>query len=242
MGVHSIRDLLSSEAEGYDTDYAPAWTTGRLNNGIYGTHFGAVNLKAGRNVSLLLRLRDAATNESITVPEGAVTFFDLDAGAGSDHAVEFVRVPHPLTGYIVTNETEVNVTDDGDFLTFTATREGGGDDNPTDPLRLTSLQKNRAVTVLFGEKSELRFQVGSSGGERPRIFMFVLRPALACSYTMICPDGKDVCDLDAAEQVEFDDPRSPVEIVTVKSGARAPSAMARGVLLLLVAAAFRAWP
>jgi len=236
--IHSLRNLTAPETAGDYRHYRPAWTSGEFANGIHGDLFGSINLKAGSNVSVVLKAVDADdASRAIDLPVSAITFFDMDTGKDNVHAVEYVRVPSPIESYIVTNETEIRVSDDGQFTTFTATREGGGADNPTDPLRLTVLQKNRAVTITFKNSSEIRFEIGASEGtwNSARMFNFVLRPAMACAYTMLCPNGENMCSPDEAEQLTFDDPKNPIEIV--RSGAHRPDKVARLALLLAAAAA-----
>merc|ERR1712039_607266 len=66
-------------------------------------------------------------------------------------------------------------------VTFTATKEGTGDDNPSDPLDLTEVQENKAVTVTFADKADINFEVGATAGRRPRVFSFIFRPSLLCA-------------------------------------------------------------
>merc|ERR1711994_136559 len=116
---------------------------------------------------------------------GVISFFDLDKGP---KAVEHVTVKDGFEIYYLSNETEVNVTEDGKFTTFTATMEGTGTDNPTDPLALTPLQKNRAITIEYADAPYFDFEVGTSAGHTGRVFTFVFRPSLLCAKTKM-PDG-----------------------------------------------------
>jgi len=174
---------MEENNESYDKDYSPAWTKGDYVNGICGK-FACINLKPGESVKLRAHAYDPILNESIPLPHGVISFFDLDKGP---KAVEHVTVTGFKT-YYLSNETEVNVTEDGKFTTFTATMEGTGTDNPTDPVALTPLQKNRAITIEYADAPYFDFEVGTSAGHTGRVFTFVFRPSLLCAKTKM-PDG-----------------------------------------------------
>merc|ERR1712039_79150 len=105
------------------------------------------------------------------------------------HSVEHVEICD-YHAYYLTDETEVSTKKDNatNCMVYTATKAGNGSDNPTDPLALTPLQKNRAVTVRFEDKSSFDFEIGASKGSHGRVFSFVLRPSLLCAKTKM-PDG-----------------------------------------------------
>merc|ERR1712194_821926 len=73
--------------------------------------------------------------------------------------------------------------EDGDFVQFTASTEGTGADNPSDPTELTIQQKDRAVTVEFADAKVIEFEIGASAGMTGRVFSFVFRPSLLCAKT-----------------------------------------------------------
>merc|ERR1712129_586994 len=75
------------------------------------------------------------------------------------------------------------------YVTFKATKEGTGVDNPQNPLMLTTEQKNKAVTVRYINTGNFEAELGSTGeGGNYRGFFFVFRPSLLCAKTT---DGKD---------------------------------------------------
>lgn len=182
LEIH-VHSLKAFDNESYDDDYEPAFTHGTYVNGIHG-NFACVNVKQGKSVKLRAHAYDADKKKDIAVPHGALSFFDLDTGKDNVLSVEHVKVSG-YTHYFVSNETEINVTQEGDFTVFTATKEGTGDDNPTNPIELTPEQKDRAVTIEFAGKSHFDFEVGASAGHTSRVFCFVFRPSLLCAKTAI---------------------------------------------------------
>merc|ERR1719436_2004675 len=134
-------------------EYHPSWPK---ENGFHG-NFARINLKAGSNVSLEVFAFNPETNETEILPEGSLTFFDLDTGKTS---IEFVTSSN-FTDAILTNETELERVDNTDgSTTFRATVRGNGDDNPGNPLEMSVLQKNRAVTLKYERIEKLTFILG----------------------------------------------------------------------------------
>uniref|UniRef100_A0A7S0FL21 Uncharacterized protein n=1 Tax=Pyrodinium bahamense TaxID=73915 RepID=A0A7S0FL21_9DINO len=203
------RDVV--ETEEVVESRKPAWAKdiGRQN------HFASVSIRPGANLTLSIRGVDPHTGESLVLPHAAITFFDIDAGRG--RGVEFVKV-RGYSDYWLTNSTELVVTRgaSGD-ATFTASREGDGRDNPTDPLSLTALQKNRAVSVEFENADLMTFELGASEGQTLRQVKFVLRPALRCADTKLA-DGSALA---------ADDPASPVTLMRSGLGVRGASPVTR---------------
>eukprot|EP00413_Alexandrium_margalefii_P007498 CAMPEP_0204534274 /NCGR_PEP_ID=MMETSP0661-20131031/12834_1 /ASSEMBLY_ACC=CAM_ASM_000606 /TAXON_ID=109239 /ORGANISM="Alexandrium margalefi, Strain AMGDE01CS-322" /LENGTH=381 /DNA_ID=CAMNT_0051540719 /DNA_START=57 /DNA_END=1202 /DNA_ORIENTATION=+ len=218
---HAKDEGANTSSSYLHSGYKPQWPK---DNGLKG-HFAAVNVRPGTNVTLRVRGFDPATNKTFALPKFAITFFDLDAGYDGNHSVEFVKVGG-YEYYYLSNETELKITP-GDASTFTATVEGSGDDNPTDPLVLAPQQKNRAVTFYFKHTKEVIFTMGASMGKTARVFPFVLRPIMRCASTKLA-DGTVVA---------ADSPRSPVK--AVRGGSEHAQPRAALVFALVVAAAQR---
>lgn len=181
-----------------DENYEPAFTHGQYVNGIFGK-FGVINVKQGESVILQAHAYDADTGEDIALPHSAISFFDLDTGADNNHSVEHVKIAG-FKDYYISNETEVDVKVRDNFTWFTATTEGTGEDNPSDPTELTVQQKNRAVTVEFQDTDSFTFEVGASPGMTGRVFSFVFRPSLLCAKTKLA-DGTLVAAKDSGAPV-----------------------------------------
>jgi len=110
------------------------------------------------------------------------TFFDLDM-APNGETIEYVKAWgfHTAT---LTEHSELTRTNTSDgSMTFTASKEGNGDDGPEDPLMLTIQQKNRALTLEWANFTEFDLEFGCSDGWHTRYFTFVARPSLWCAQT-----------------------------------------------------------
>mmetsp|Transcript_45865 Transcript_45865/g.105919 ORF Transcript_45865/g.105919 Transcript_45865/m.105919 type:complete len:339 (-) Transcript_45865:177-1193(-) len=223
LHVVSGSEFTHSEEEGLElpATYEPAWPS---ENGMHG-NFAVVNVKPGTNVTLQVHGYDPATSENIRLPKAALTFFDLDAGKGGNRSIEYIKMEH-YKAYFLTNATEIQVSHEEGSTTFRASKEGSGDDNPDDPLALTVLQKNRAVSFEFENEEGAIFQLGASLGETARVFSFVMRPALRCASTVL-EDGT-VLPANATD--------APVTIV------RGAGERARPLLLLFLVLALTSLP
>jgi len=184
--LHSVVVGEEDNEDKYDENYEPAFTHGTYVNGAFGK-FAAINVKQGESVMLRVHAYDADKNEDIHLPHAAISFFDLDTGADNNHSVEHVRISG-FKAYYLSNETEVVVAEGDNYTSFTATKEGTGADNPSDPTELTVEQKNRAVTIEFEDTAAFNFEVGASAGKTGRVFSFVFRPSLLCAKTRLA-DG-----------------------------------------------------
>jgi len=181
--VHSVVAGHEDNEDKFDENYEPAFTHGQYVNGMFGK-FGAVNVKQGESVMLRVHAYDADTKTDIHLPHAAISFFDLDTGYNDNHNVEHVKIKG-FKAYYLSNETEVLVEEGENYTSFTATTEGTGDDNPSEPTELTVQQKNRAVTVEFEDTAAFVFEVGASAGKTGRVFSFVFRPSLLCAKTKL---------------------------------------------------------
>merc|ERR1712203_542728 len=74
----------------------------------------------------------------------------------------------------------------GHWTTFEATTVGTGDDNPTDPLKLTEQQLQRAFTVQFRPFTGADITLGNKAHAagvttHGRRFDFIAKPSLKCA-------------------------------------------------------------
>lgn len=188
--IHSLKklgqpiDLQSvkedKEAE-YADDYEPAFKKGNFVNGIHGK-FACINIKQGTSLALRAHVYDVEAKEDIELPHALVSFFDIDTGKDGTHSVESVKVGD-YSAFYLSNETQIEHTTEGNYVTFTATKEGTGDDNPKAPMVLTKEQKNKAVTVEFENIKHFDFEVAATEGKTARVFSFVFRPSMICATT-----------------------------------------------------------
>jgi len=185
--VHSLKNfsVAADDEDSYDSAYDPAFKTGSYVNGIHGK-FACINIKQNKSLKVRAHAYDADKKEDILLPHAAISFFDLDTGYDNNHSVEHVSVAG-YSAYYLSNETQITVSHDHDngITAFTATKEGTGADNPTDPIELTREQKDRAVTLELTAVKHVDFEIGASAGRTGRVFSFVFRPSMLCAKTKI---------------------------------------------------------
>ena len=116
---------------------------------------GAVpQINLGQNETVTLRFDFVdGSGQPVVLSEFFFTYYDLDqetdlpSGAESLTASGFVK-------YDVDPNTELDISTAPDgSVTFSSTRQGTLDDNPTDPLSLTSEQLSRSVTLWYRDTS-----------------------------------------------------------------------------------------
>merc|ERR1719221_288115 len=88
---------------------------------------------------------------------------------------------------------------------FAASTFGDGADNPKDPSQLNQQQKNRAVTLLFNDVSEVDVTLAASPNNEvsPRFFTFVMRPSLLCALTVLPGMKKPLKALEYTPPLEY---------------------------------------
>mmetsp|Transcript_91653 Transcript_91653/g.285664 ORF Transcript_91653/g.285664 Transcript_91653/m.285664 type:complete len:1020 (-) Transcript_91653:377-3436(-) len=161
-----------------NSDFQPAYPKVIGMQGKY----ASVNIKPGTHLDYTLHFYDGTTGQRLTLKNYSLTLFDLDTGhAGASR--EYVEL-HGFAGYHLTKNTEVKVSKRGSRTRFSASTEGTGADNPTDPMFLTAQQKNRAVTALYENVDEVSVRVGAGPGATARFFTMVSRPSLLCALTV----------------------------------------------------------
>lgn len=153
-------------------------------NGIWGKYAG-IAVKGGRKLHLKFSIKDE-NDDPVILRELDVTFFDIDRHREKGD-VEYVKLWSPGKHYVTSN-TLVSITknETENSVTFGATRDGTGADNPKDPLALSAEQKHKAVTLKYLNADHFEAEVGSTGhlgGTVPRGFIFVFRPSLLCAKT-----------------------------------------------------------
>jgi len=197
---------------------------------IYMTNPGLMDLK--------FQFVEAGTDTPIVLPKYYFTFLDVDTGTPACtangegfNAAECAAMGEPVTGdqtqggeilavsdhsqHFLGPDTELQVTNNvnGDQV-FTATVYGKGSDNPWDLMTvpLTALQKNRAATLLFEDKSEFEISYQSAPGSSTpgREMLFTGKTSLA---DMPCAgadaDAATPSPTTAAPSVPTPDPEDP---------------------------------
>jgi hypothetical protein len=145
--------------------------TGVDNNGISGK-FGVVNVKGNTSVALKFTLVESGTDTPVEVaPEQTVFFsvYDLDSVAkGSPGSFEYVNFTTPVDSWGVTDTSTVQVTGDNDHLSAKSGRTGTGEDNPTDPMQMTQLQKDSAVRITYKGKNTWGMTFGENAPKKAK--------------------------------------------------------------------------
>jgi len=140
---------------------------------------------------LKFTLVDAGTNTPVDIaPEQKVFFavFDLDNnGPPSNEVLSLTTNP---TSYHMSQPTQVKQTSTKIPLAFQSTQKGDDDDNPTDPLKMTDVQKERAVWVTYKGTSTWSMTFGETGnakGKGGRNLLFAGRADGACPPGPVAP-------------------------------------------------------
>jgi hypothetical protein len=130
------------------TEYKPANTA---NNGLNG-EFAQVNIGGGTSTKFRFTFFKHGTDEEYTMPWNYISIYDLDHGKKKEQYRETIEIKGFATHYLP-ETSELHVTQHGDkWYTYGSTTWGTGNDNPTDPMNMTKVQKDRSVTLLFHEK------------------------------------------------------------------------------------------
>lgn len=154
-----------------------------------GEKYAMVTAKANTFIHVEFSVKDAETKEPVILRELDVTFFDLDMHESGEE-VEYVKMFN-VAGDILAKSTlikKIENSTDGS-ITYKATKEGGPENNPDDPLKLTVEQKQLAVTIKYKDTDKFSAVLGSLGAGKKswRGFIFVFRPTLKCARV----DGND---------------------------------------------------
>jgi len=173
LATNESLDLVVTALTPY-TPFRP-WVNGK--NG----HFGNIHLKARTDVSLRFEFMKTGTSNPVTVPWFFFTWYDMDHGKWGANKLgynETIVVGDFVTHYLTeTTEIAVQRRPDNRFM-YSSTTPGTGKDNPSDPLQLTPLQKDRGVTFLFHKRTafEVDFEIGELAS-KGRNFVFAGKSA-----------------------------------------------------------------
>merc|ERR1712072_244785 len=134
----------------FDIMGVPVMLNGAGNNGVNGK-FGQVNVKGNTDVKLKFTLVESGTDTPADVAPDQTVFFsvyDLDMD-GPGKGYEFVDFTTPVDSHSVTKSTTVKIQGNDAHLMATAISKGNNDDNPTDPLSMTQVQKDSAIWITY---------------------------------------------------------------------------------------------
>lgn len=175
-------------------DYDGRMLDGAGNNGMNGK-FGIVNVKGGTSVDMTFTLVEADTDTPVEIDPGQTVFFsvfDLDANRATNKgkAFEFVKFTTPVDSYAVSDSTTVKLSGNNNNLYARSGRYGSEDDNPTNPLEMTQLQKDSAVSITYKGRNTwgMTFGEGNNPGKKAgRNLMFAGRSEDDCPPGPLAP-------------------------------------------------------
>jgi len=155
--------------------------------------FGVINLEINSAVDLLFRFTSGG--EPFVMNSFYFTFFDLDQGRA--HEAREKATIRGFDSYRLSDGTSLEVEELGDSSAiFSSSMRGGKVDNPTSPLSLSHLQRERSVVVSLADVSEFSVQLSEENyaSSQGRNWFFAGPSSIVCSReskcsTYECPDG-----------------------------------------------------
>jgi len=169
--------------------YAPRDAT---KNGLQ-DDFGVLNLEINSAVDLLFRFMSGG--QPVVMNSFYFTFFDLDQGRAHESSEK--ATIRGFDSYRLSDGTSLDVEELGDSSAiFSSSMRGGKTDNPTSPLSLSHLQRERSVVVSFSAVSEFSVQLSEENyaSSQGRNWFFSGPSSIVCEReakcsTYECPDG-----------------------------------------------------
>lgn len=131
------------------SDYTPNSLNpdgGVLNNKVH-NGIGSINLATDTSVVLNFAFRDSASQLPVSQSRFVFSVFDTDQGMAHE-ARESVTISG-LSGFRVSADSDITISEVSGATTFESTLRGGKVDNPVSPTALTPLQERRTASALF---------------------------------------------------------------------------------------------
>jgi len=143
-------------------------------NGLSGK-YGQINVLGGTQVDLQFQFVKKGTYDLVPIASSAFTIFDMDGNKKGNAYQKVVATGYDH--YTLTSDSTVAtkvLSTSPPKISFTATENGDASDNPKDPMKLTTLQKRRTVSVLFSNTASFILGFGITGtyGDGGRNFVF----------------------------------------------------------------------
>jgi len=133
--------------------------------------FGAVNLKSGTSATFTFSFYESSTSTPVTLDSLKFSVFDLD-GIGKK---QWSRASFTgFSSYSLGAGSTLTEESGKGGVTVTSTQTGTLSDNPTDPMKLTALQQQRSISLVYSDVSSFSMaaEIGGpyTGGFRNFIF------------------------------------------------------------------------
>lgn len=178
LGEHNGKsfDLLITTAGRYTSNWA-GW------NNVYGL-FGYITMNNNTAMDLKFTIVETNTTTEFPLPKWYFTFFDLDTAndQGDQQGGKEVLHVGGADQHLLGPNTELEISQNEKGQTrFAATTFGTSQDNPTNPMTMTTQQQNRAVTFMFKDKAsfEMTYESSPGGLSRGREVYFAGKSQLA---------------------------------------------------------------
>jgi len=139
---------------------------------------GVITIQAGTESTLNFAFVESGTNTPATPSSLMFSFFDLDQGKKNKQR-ESVEVCGALNA-IVTDNSVLEQSVQGNCIKYTSTTAGHGKDNPEGPENLSHGQRAKVVAYQVAGSSFTATLGVSKKGHNPRPFLFAGHPSIAC--------------------------------------------------------------
>lgn len=146
---------------------------GNDKNGAKSDAIATIGVQAGRTSTLNFAFVQSGTNTPATPTSLMFSFLDIDQGKKNKQR-ESVEVCGALNA-IVSDNSELEQSIEGNCIKYTSTTWGTGQDNPTSPESLSKTQRARVVAYQVAGSSFTATLGVSPKGRNPRKFMFAGR-------------------------------------------------------------------
>lgn len=150
-------------------------------NGNKGS-FGRFTVATNSNSQFKFSFVDSNTGEAVSVPDLALTFYDLDE-ANNKAQRETVGSCEISEAYVTDMTELIHTIPDADNAchNFQSSARGTGKDNPQTPDTLSMSQADRSVTFEYHSRASIEFTAAITGTRyQPRPILFSFAPQVAC--------------------------------------------------------------
>jgi len=154
---------------------------GKLDESRFGSknsQIGILSVTAGTSQAFEFTFVQHSTSNPVTPQSMMISFMDLDQGK-KDKQRESVEICG-AADTITTDDTEVELTVNGNCVKATSTTHGNGKDNPDVLEEMSQSQRARTVAYKINSASFTATLGVSKKGHNPRRFNFAGNPTVAC--------------------------------------------------------------
>jgi hypothetical protein len=151
---------------------------GNEKNGAKTDALATIGVQAGRTATLKFAFVESGTDTPATPSSLLFSFLDIDQGKNGKQR-ESVEVCGAVNA-IVSDNSELEQSINGNCIKYTSTTWGNGQDNPSSPESLSKTQRARVVAYQVAGSSFTATLGVSKKGHNPRKFLFAGHPSISC--------------------------------------------------------------